>query len=278
MRTLINGTMFEKVSSLRKTFEKLNVMLLTHPKFKQILASDTKYDVVVLDWVFTDVLLGVAHHFNAHSIVFSSISSSTLVNRITANPAPTSYVPNIIPAVSDEMTFLQRVGNTLGKTIIELQDVYQQTRQNQLLHQHFPNAPHITDLLHNVSMVFINSHYTIESPKPYVPTMIPIGGFHIKKPKALPADLQKFLDEAKDGVLYCSFGSIIKSSDFPLEKIQGILNAFRKLPLRVLWKFESDKPLDLPPNVKVSKWFPQNDILGKLHHVLFNQDMYFFLC
>lgn len=51
-----------------------------------------------------------------------------------------------------------------------------------------------------------------------MPNIISIGGAHIKAPKALPADLQKYLDDAKDGVIYFSLGSIMKSANMPKEK------------------------------------------------------------
>jgi len=34
--------------------------------------------------------------------------------------------------------------------------------------------------------------------------------------------------------------------------------------LKFLMKWESDRPRDLPASVKISSWFPQQDILGNL--------------
>lgn len=50
-----------------------------------------------------------------------------------------------------------------------------------------------------------------------------IGGAHIKPVKPLPNNLQKFLDEAKHGVIYFSLGTVLKSSQMPKEKIQAFL-------------------------------------------------------
>lgn len=47
------------------------------------------------------------------------------------------------------------------------------------------------------------------------------------------------------------------------ERRSAILKVFSKLKQRVLWKYERDDiQNELPPNVRVSKWLPQNDILG----------------
>lgn len=37
-----------------------------------------------------------------------------------------------------------------------------------------------------VALVFSNGHYAYEHPRPFVPNIIPIGGFHVAKPKKLP--------------------------------------------------------------------------------------------
>lgn len=75
-------------------------------------------------------------------------------------------------------------------------------------------------------------------------------------------DLQKFLDEAKDGVIYFSLGSSGRSDNLPEEKRSAILQAFSELPQKILWKWESDILPGQPKNVKIGKWLPQQDILG----------------
>jgi glucuronosyltransferase len=72
-----------------------------------------------------------------------------------------------------------------------------------------------------------------------------------------------FLDEAPDGVIYFSMGSNLKSSQMSEDKKQAFLEAFSKLKQRVLWKWETDSLPGQPSNVKLGKWLPQSDILGK---------------
>ena len=75
-------------------------------------------------------------------------------------------------------------------------------------------------------------------------------------------DLQKFIDEAPDGVIYFSMGSGVYSSDMPDSKIKEFNEVFSKQKQRVLWKWEKDSLPGQPKNVKIGKWFPQSDILG----------------
>ncbi|KAJ8954683.1 hypothetical protein NQ318_011375 [Aromia moschata] len=91
---------------------------------------------------------------------------------------------------------------------------------------------------------------------PLVPSMIEIGGFHVAPPKKLPKDLQDYLDNASEGVIYFSLGSNLK------KKRDMLLRVFSKLKEKVLWKWEDDILPGQPPNVKLGKWFPQQDILA----------------
>lgn len=76
-------------------------------------------------------------------------------------------------------------------------------------------------------------------------------------------DIQTYLDNAKEGVIYFSLGSNLKSSMMPEEKTNALISGFSKLPYNVLWKWETESLPNQPSNVKISKWFPQSDILCK---------------
>jgi UDP:flavonoid glycosyltransferase YjiC (YdhE family) len=79
----------------------------------------------------------------------------------------------------------------------------------------------------------------------------------------LHQELQKYLDEAPDGVIYFSMGSLLQGYLMPESKRNAFLGAFSKLKQRVLWKWESDTLPGQPSNVKIGKWLPQSDILGE---------------
>lgn len=227
------------------------------------LLDNEEYDLVILFLVHTESLLGIAHHFKAPVIGFSTFGINTAINAITGNPSPYSYFPPIFFGLPDNMDFVQRFVNTVGTTIYEMIiRNYIWPRQEVLLHQHFPGAPHLADLIQNVSVILINSHYSIEGPRPLLPNMVPVGGLHIEEPKVLPAVLQEFLDEAKEGAIYFSLGTNIVDKDVTKEKVEAIIRTFGRLRQRVLWKF-NDVNIKASENVKISSWLPQGDILGE---------------
>lgn len=77
------------------------------------------------------------------------------------------------------------------------------------------------------------------------------------------------MDKAIEGVIYFSFGSVVKGTHLPKNDVKIFLRQLGQLKQKVLWKWESDDLPELPPNVIVKKWFPQVDILGHPNCVLF---------
>lgn len=75
-------------------------------------------------------------------------------------------------------------------------------------------------------------------------------------------ELKKIMDNAKNGVIYFSMGSNLKSKLMPDELKQNFLKMFGSLKQTVLWKFEDDLP-NTPNNVHILKWAPQPSILSK---------------
>ncbi|KAF2366602.1 UDP-glucuronosyl/UDP-glucosyltransferase [Trinorchestia longiramus] len=51
------------------------------------------------------------------------------------------------------------------------------------------------------------------------------------------------------------------STDIPARAKREFIEAFRRLPQKIIWKYEGDD-IVLPPNVLTSKWLLQQDILG----------------
>jgi glucuronosyltransferase len=83
-------------------------------------------------------------------------------------------------------------------------------------------------------------------------------------------DLQRYLDESSDGVIYFSMGSNLRSSNMKNATKNALLLAFSELKQRVLWKWETDSLPGKPSNVKLGKWLPQSDILGELPQLPLN--------
>ena len=249
---------------------KIMEKVLSNEQVQQLIHSEEKFDAVIVEQFLNDGQKALATHFGAPLIVLSTIGGNFWVNTLVGNPAPPAYVPAMNLGYTVPMTFRERLVNTLLTALYEVYyHVHVYPSENARIKKYIPNGPDISDVLYNVSIVLMNSHPSTNQPVPYVPNMIDIAGFHIKAPKKLPQDLQEFLDSAKDGVIYFSMGSNLKSADFLPEQRDAVLKTFSKLKEKVLWKWEDDVLPGQPKNVKLSKWLPQQDILAHPNVKLF---------
>ncbi|XP_037045234.1 UDP-glucosyltransferase 2-like [Bradysia coprophila] len=108
-----------------------------------------------------------------------------------------------------------------------------------------------------------NTHPAMGFIRPILPNTIQLGFLHIEPPSPLPhSDLKTFLDNAKNGVIYMSLGSNVKSKDLSSKILAIFMNVFGNSTYDVLWKFEADNLPNKPPNVFISKWLPQSDLLA----------------
>lgn len=231
---------------------------------QRLLHSGESFDVVVVEELLSTSLMGFGHHFRAPLVLMSAMGPNLLHNNLFGNPAPPSYVPSLVSPYTSHMTFPQRLHNFLITAVVHVfKHLAYYPAENEILHRYLPDAPPLSQIIYNASLILLNSHVSYHDPVPLLPNMIEIGGFHVSDPKPLPEPLKKFLDDARDGAVYFSMGSNLKSADIPAEKREAILKALSEIKQKVLWKFEADGLEDLPQNVKVEKWLPQQDILGK---------------
>ncbi|XP_045120300.1 UDP-glycosyltransferase UGT5-like isoform X2 [Portunus trituberculatus] len=124
--------------------------------------------------------------------------------------------------------------------------------------------PSLQQLRLNSSLFITNSVKTMENPiLPYTPTVVHAGGIHCRPAKSLPQDLQQWIAGAGDsGFIFFSLGSLVKPSTMKEQYKKVLVEVFGSLNQRVLWKWDEDTIEGLPPNVRLSRWLPQQDILG----------------
>lgn len=180
------------------------------------------------------------------------------------NPPEYASMPDTFLAFDNSMNLLQRLQNLYhGVLWHTLRNWYHLPKIDSIVRDAFgTNIPSVVDIEHNTSLLLINSHISQSYPRALVPNIVLVGGLHIKEPKQLPGDLKKWLDESKQGVVYFSMGSNLKSVHLKQEKIDLLLNVFGKLKERVLWKWEEDSLVGQPENVRIAKWLPQSDLLA----------------
>lgn len=239
--------------------------------FQNFVAENPKFDVVIVEQFFTnDIFKFLAWKFNAHLVLFSAVDASYWTNHFVSNPAPPSYIPDLTTSYTSDMNFLQRAFNLVIYTShVYLLHEFILPDVDKIVQEYYPDAPSIKSIAFNNSLIFLNGELSVGSPLPKVPNMIDIGGYHINPPEELPTDLKMLLDRSKNGVVYFSMGSNLNTKDITKEQKDIFFRVFSKLNQDVLWKFEDETIENLPKNVHVSKWLPQQDILAHKNVKLF---------
>ncbi|XP_055687900.1 UDP-glycosyltransferase UGT5 [Lutzomyia longipalpis] len=256
----------EQIHSFIEMVINMTDIIMKDPAVVELKERREKYDVIIQEVFLAESLLGFGEYFNAPIVGLSTFGASKWTTDLIGSPSPPSYVPNVQMQFSDRMSFYERLVNIIAVTFDELYfGHYFHGKQVELYNKHFPNAKFTLDEVKktHVSLVLLNSHVSLGYPRPYLPNMIEIGGFHVNtRSQPLPKDLQEFLDTAPNGVVYFSLGSNLKSADLPIDKRDALLRVLGSLPVRVMWKWEDDTMPNQPKNVLVRKWFPQDDILA----------------
>lgn len=260
---------------LESLFGTLGEGTVKNKEVQNLIQSDEKFDVVIVSEFMNRFLRVLAHHFDASLVLFTNSGIISWYYDQVGNIVLPSIVPVLAIETPHRMSFLQRLQNTIEKMQSVKWLETNAIKQNDLIKKYFPNSPTLEEISKNISLVLVNSHYSTEVTRPMVPCMINIGGFHVKQPKKLPVDLQKIMDDAENGVILLSFGSIIDPKLIAPEKWQGVLQMIAKRKETVLWKFNDELP-EKPENVILRKWLPQQDILGEFPiNILFHYSISF---
>ncbi|XP_072387613.1 UDP-glycosyltransferase UGT5-like [Diabrotica undecimpunctata] len=243
---------------------------LSHPTVQALIKSGEKFDVMILTQYAVEATKALAAHFGAHLVLYNDNAATCWVNHFVGNSGLPSLNPELIFDFPQLMNFKQRLTNTLYTIAAYVNHNYvQYPAHAELIKKYVSKDMDLTKIQYNVSLVLSNSHPSLNNPAPAVPCMKEIAGYHVKEPKPLPADLKKYLDESKNGVIYFSMGSNIYSNSFPKEKRESIMKAFSKRKENILWKFEDTDLPGKPKNVRIEKWLPQSDLLAHPNVKLF---------
>ncbi|XP_068619572.1 UDP-glucosyltransferase 2-like [Battus philenor] len=270
---------FMGIVALAELLANLSKMTLENPNMQKILSDPNEhFDLIIGELMYDELYVGLQAIYKCPFIWFSTMEPNSMVLRIideASNPAyvPTGMTNNITP-----FTFVQRVQELVFQLAsLAMKTFYQSYIENRayeevivpIARRRHNTVPTFEELRYNVSLILGNSHVSMGKAITLPQSYKYIGGFHVdEKVKPLPKELKAVMDNAKNGVIYFSMGSYLKSHELPIEIKKGLLKIFGELKQTVLWKFEEDLP-DRPKNVHILKWAPQQSILAHPNCILF---------
>jgi glucuronosyltransferase len=118
------------------------------------------------------------------------------------------------------------------------------------------------------TVLWLSTHdLVIDYPRPSMPNIIQVGGLALKPAKPLSSHLLESITAWPAGFIVVSFGSGL--SYLRPKHAVPLLEVFSKLDLLIIWRFENKDKHDIPKNVLLMNWLPQNDLLANENVKLF---------
>ncbi|XP_023937649.2 UDP-glucosyltransferase 2-like [Bicyclus anynana] len=262
---LHRGNKQDILLQVRSLFEKFSTILdaqLQTPEVRAIFKKDRKhYDLLILE-ACNRAVLGFSHIFDGPVITISSFGAVPMQYGIMGAPVHPLLYPTAGRQRLYNLSFVERAVELIGYYVFDFLILDTDHYDYKIMQKNFGNnVPTYFELSNNIQLMFLNEHPFWADNHPVPPSVVYIGGIHEIKEKGLPTDIKKFLDSSKHGVIYVSFGTNVLPSLLPPEKIKIMAKVLSNLPYDVLWKYDKDVLPGSSKNIKISKWFPQPDIL-----------------
>lgn len=225
----------------------------------------TKPDLILLPAFMNECGLAIVHKFKVPFMYITTSGLTPWTADLLGNPEHPAYVPNQYLPYGDHMNLWERTVNTIVRFITPyLRNRLVLSRLDGVV-QRFLKDPFVSlsEVEKNVSMVLVNSHYSLGYPRPLLPNVVEVGGMHCRNPRPLEDEqLKHFLDSSPVPVVFFSLGSSIRSEQLPAHLRNAFVSSFARLPYRIVWKWEGAPIPGLSENVLTRAWVPQQDILG----------------
>ncbi|XP_050344522.1 UDP-glucosyltransferase 2-like [Nymphalis io] len=238
-------------------------IMLANKDVQKLVKDKPKFDVIVVEQFNSDCALGIAYKLQAPVVgIMSHILMPWHYNRfgIPNNP---SFVPFHFLEGGTKPTLLQKIQITILDVYFKTMFyIFSQRNNQQTLAQYYDDIPPLEDLAREIKFLLIYHNFILTGSRLFPANVIEVGGYHVKETKPLTGDLLKFIEEAEHGVVYISFGSVVRSSTMPEDKVKAVLEAIAELPQRFIWKWENENMLLNKNKLYLSNWLPQVDILG----------------
>ncbi|CAG7727563.1 unnamed protein product [Allacma fusca] len=244
-------------------------VLMKDPHYVDFIQSK-HFDLVVIDPLHNECAYGVVQYHKSKFVIFGTSHPAMWLWEMFGIQPETSWIPDMAVAYPQEMSFVERFANTLiplwwyfGKIFFMYPRI--EAAVNEGFNLHGKDRLRIRDLEQNTSLVFSNSHFSVDYARSLPPMFVLVAGLHLTPPsgKNVPTKIQKFMDETgEDGFIYVSFGSAIQISKASPDIKQAFFRAFGNSTTRFIWKWDGPVPSEKPHNVITESWLPQAEILA----------------
>lgn len=264
---------------IHQRWRTVEILLQNSNMLNLLLESD--FDVVMADPCVMGGEMLAAYLGDLPLVHNVRILPAEMQQQLAGAPFPASYVPVINTVLTDRMSFLQRTWNFLnivGQTVATraLSSLFMDSMVKEYILDNprlrsRPVGTGVLDLQKEAAIWLVRLDFTFEFPRPLMPNMKYIGGFHCSPANLENIDdsLTSFIESAPKGVVVLSMGSMVdqmgtKKAEIIAEALANIETGYK-----VIWRYNGAVPTKLGPNTRLESWLPQNDLLGHPNVKLF---------
>ena len=228
-----------------------------------------RFDIVIVDgFAFSSCLLLVPVRLRVPFVDFYSFTKLWDA-RVPVFP---SVVPYPWTFFGERMTFRERLTNLLAYVTSEFLDHQLFGSNTSLLLQYAPQFRSWTELKRQAVLFVSTTDYILGVRQPSLPNTIHVTSLSARPAQPLPVHIEKVVSTATDdhGVIVMSLGTLF--FNIPPAILSRFFDAFSQLPQTVLLKITNEDNItlqEIPKNVHLFPWLPQNDVFGHARTVLF---------
>ena len=216
--------------------------------------QDFKPDLIVLDSTSLAMMLTLIPY--KLNIPFITMGSTESPQRTRAPIIPSVYPHNWFP-YTDQMTFQQRVSNTIALLLAYRQSAF---IDPSFVAEYIADKPYISpiDLQAKAQLWITLQHSVLSYNPPIMPNVKRVGHLQTFKHKPLPPELQAFVENAENGVVIVAFGSVLASTPFQVQ--DKLLAAFKQTKFKFI--IQGSVPhANHSDKFMFQRWLPQFDLL-----------------
>lgn len=170
-----------------------------------------QFDLIIASAMMNECSLGYISQFNNTpfilTIPFSPLAE--IAGKFGA-PSPTSFVPCPIfsSSLTHSMTLFQRVQNMILSSLVPLGFQWYLYPKVESVYRNILGfqVPSVDEIQRQASLLLMNSHFSINYPRPFLEGMVEVGGLHCRNGRELPkVGKICFLKKLSNYVLYYCF-------------------------------------------------------------------------
>jgi len=172
---------------------KFTETILNKPSVQKLIHSEgLNFDLVLFENFFHECFVTLGHKFNAPVVQLLPSIPNAGVAQWHRNPYDGSYIPDVNSGFCDNMSFIERLTNTVLSFVhTALGSFFYFPKQRDLMDKYFnytgwETRPSMENMLKNISLTLINTHFSVGTSRPLVPSYIDVAGMHLKPASTLP--------------------------------------------------------------------------------------------